>query len=144
MKKKSFFERLTGGISVDDEFEDEDEFELEDEYQVTKEEKIETLLYEKKMLTHESIENQLNSEIEILFQQQAKESARNFIINKRIEKLENCFVMETTPQGNVLMIYDNKRNSFKFYSDNTIPYRYLEVVGRKYVKMFDCRQKQVS
>ena len=131
-------------LSQDTIVEDEDEFELEDEYQVTKEEKIETLLYEKKMLTHESIENQLNSEIEILFQQQAKESARNFIINKRIEKLENCFVMETTPQGNVLMIYDNKRNSFKFYSDNTIPYRYLEVVGRKYVKMFDCRQLYVD
>ena len=70
--------------------------------------------------------------------------ARNFIINKRIEKLENCFIMESTPQGNVLMIYDNKRNSFKFYSDSTIPYRYLEVVGRKYVKMFNCRQLYVD
>jgi len=130
---------------LDEDKEELDEEELdEEECQLIKEEQIETLLYEKKMLTHESIENQLNSEIEILFQQQAKDSARNFIINKRIEKLENCFVMETTPQGNVLMIYDNKRNSFKFYSDNTIPYRYLEVVGRKYVKMFDCRQLYVD
>jgi hypothetical protein len=37
------------------------------------------------------------------------------------------------------MIYDVERESFKFYSDNTIPYRYLEVVARKYVKQFDCR-----
>ena len=47
--------------------------------------------------------------------------------------------MEKTPLGNVLMLYNNKRGSFEFYSDNTIPYRYLEPVSRKYVKMFDCR-----
>jgi hypothetical protein len=65
--------------------------------------------------------------------------ARQFVIDKRIEKLNTCFVMESTPLGNVLMIWDNKRETFKYYSDNTIPYRYLEVVGRKYVKQFGCR-----
>ena len=58
--------------------------------------------------------------------------------------MANCYVMESTPQGNVLMIYDNKKGSFKFYSDSTIPYRYLEVVGRKYVKTFDCRPLYVD
>jgi hypothetical protein len=47
--------------------------------------------------------------------------------------------MEFTPQGNVLMKYDKNKESFIFYSDNTIPYRYLEVVGRKFVKQFNCR-----
>ena len=47
--------------------------------------------------------------------------------------------MENTPQGNVLLIYDLDKCSFKYYSDNTIPYRYLETVGRKYVKQFNCR-----
>ena len=70
---------------------------------------------------------------------QAKELAFNFIVNARLDKLNSCYVMETTPQGNVLMIYDNKRNSFKYYSDNSIPYRYLEPVARKYVKQFNCR-----
>ena len=74
----------------------------------------------------------------------SKENARKFIINQRIEKLKNCYVMETTPQGNVIMIYDNKCNSFKYYSDNTIPYRYLEVVSRKYVKFFHCRPLYVD
>ena len=36
-------------------------------------------------------------------------------------------------------MYDKDRESFKYYSDCNIPYRYLEVVGRKYVKMFNCR-----
>jgi hypothetical protein len=109
----------------------------------TKKEKIENLLFEKTRLTCtiRELEASIDSEKD---NKEASLLARNFVINKRIEKLENCFIMETTPQGNVLMIYDNKRNSFKFYSDSTIPYRYLEVVGRKYVKMFDCRQLYVD
>jgi hypothetical protein len=47
--------------------------------------------------------------------------------------------MEKTPQGNVLMIYNIDRDTFTYYSDSSIPYRYLEVVGRKFVKMYNCR-----
>ena len=71
--------------------------------------------------------------------EEAQEQAVQFIIKNRLDKLSNCFVLETTPLGNVLMLYDNERGSFKFYSDNTIPYRYLETIGRKYVKQFNCR-----
>jgi hypothetical protein len=70
---------------------------------------------------------------------QIQEKARQFVIDVRLDKLKNSFVMEKTPLGNVLMLYNNKRGSFEFYSDNTIPYRYLEPVSRKYVKTFDCR-----
>jgi len=65
--------------------------------------------------------------------------AREFVVKKNLERLKNCHVIEHTPLGNVLMIYDLERETFKFYSDNTIPYRYLEVVARKYVKQFGCR-----
>ena len=65
--------------------------------------------------------------------------ANEFIIKQRLDKLKNCYIIENTPLGNVLMLYDNERGTFKFYSDNTIPYRYLETVGRKYVKQFNCR-----
>ena len=65
--------------------------------------------------------------------------ATKFVVNKKLEKLENCYVMEKTPLGNVLMIYNVDKNTFSYYSDNTIPYRYLETVGRKYVKTFACR-----
>jgi hypothetical protein len=60
------------------------------------------------------------------------------ISQERLEQLANGFVMEHTPLGNVLMMYDYKKEAFKYYSDNTIPYRYLETVGRKYVKQFQC------
>ena len=64
---------------------------------------------------------------------------RQYVINKRLDKLKNCYVIEKTPNGNVLMIYEKERESFKYYSDCNIPYRYLEVVGRKYIKLFGCR-----
>jgi hypothetical protein len=69
----------------------------------------------------------------------AEEKATQSVIDDRLDKLKNNFVIEKTPLGNVLMLYNNKRGSFEYYSDNTIPYRYLESVGRKYVKMFNCR-----
>ena len=69
----------------------------------------------------------------------ARLEARKFVIDERLDKLKNSFIMEKTPLGNVLMLYNNKRGSFEFYSDNTIPYRYLETVSRKYVKTFGCR-----
>jgi len=68
-----------------------------------------------------------------------KLEAHNFIIKERLDSLKNNFIMEKTPLGNVIMYWNNSRESFEFYSDNTIPYRYLETVGRKYVKTFNCR-----
>jgi len=61
------------------------------------------------------------------------------MVQERLNKLNGCYIMEHTPQGNVIMTYDLSRNSFKYYSDNTIPYRYLETVARKYIKQFNCR-----
>jgi hypothetical protein len=52
--------------------------------------------------------------------------------------LKNNFVMEYTPVGNVLMYYNVVKECFDYYSDSTIPYRYLEVVSRKYVLINDC------
>ena len=57
-----------------------------------------------------------------------------------LDTLKHTFVMETTPLGNVLMMYNSSREMFEYYSDQTIPYRFLEVVCRKFVKMFDCPQ----
>ena len=90
----------------------------------------------------EKLNELLSDKLQIL--NNAKEFALNFIINLRIEKLLHCYVMETTPQGNVLMIYDHIKGSFRYYSDNAIPYRYLEVVARKYVKQFNCRPLYVD
>ena len=66
--------------------------------------------------------------------------AQNFVIKERLDGLKNSFIIEKTPLGNVIMYWNNSRSSFEYYSDNTIPYRYLETIGRKYIKTFNCRQ----
>jgi len=59
---------------------------------------------------------------------------------EKLDSLLNSFVMENTPQGNVVMFWDNKRDTFSYYADHLIPYRFLEVVGRKYVLTNECRK----
>jgi len=79
----------------------------------------------------------LNDENNI--EKMANEQAKQYVIDIKLDKMKDNYVMEKTPLGNVLMVYNNKRGSFVYYSDNTIPYRYLETVARKYIKFFDCR-----
>lgn len=55
-----------------------------------------------------------------------------------LDNLANNFVMEYTPNGNVIMFYDISRETFTYYADNSIPYRYLQVLARKYVCTFKC------
>ena len=76
----------------------------------------------------------------LLFKEEGiRKDTRQKIIQKKLEKLKNCFIMEKTPLGNVAMFYNEKRETFEYFSDNTIPYRFLEVVARKYVVSFHCR-----
>lgn len=58
---------------------------------------------------------------------------------ERLDGLKNTMIMENTPIGNVIMFYDNQTENFVYYSDLTMPYRYLEVIGRKYVTTFKCK-----
>lgn len=97
-------------------------------------------LTEEKVELEKSLSELLNNPSDIeKIRLDTQEKARKFVIDERLDKLKNSFIMEKTPLGNVLMLYNNKRGSFEYYSDNTIPYRYLETVSRKYVKTFGCR-----
>jgi hypothetical protein len=64
--------------------------------------------------------------------------------DEKIEGLKNTILMENTPLGNVIMYYDKSRETFIYYSDSNIPYRYLEAISRKYVTMNDCKQIHVD
>ena len=63
---------------------------------------------------------------------------------ERLDALKNTILLENTPNGNVVMFYDNSRGSFAYYTDNTIPYRFLEVVARKYVVVNNCKSIYVD
>lgn len=75
----------------------------------------------------------------ILNDEQLRLQAKNNMINNKLNKLINSYVLEYTPLGNVYMRYNNDKKSFEYFSNNTLPYRYLEVVGRKYVTTFWCK-----
>jgi hypothetical protein len=54
-------------------------------------------------------------------------------------------VRETTPQGDVIMTYDDSRKLFCYYSDKrTIQFKYLEPVARKYVVEHGCKRLYID
>ena len=51
---------------------------------------------------------------------------------------EDRTIKETNPAGEVILLYNKETSQFHYYSNNEIPYRYLEVVVRKYVLTYNC------
>ena len=68
-----------------------------------------------------------------------QEKSLDFILNKKLDGFINNYILEFTPLGNVYMRYNHFKKSFEYFSNNTIPYRYLETIGRKYVMTFRCK-----
>jgi hypothetical protein len=110
-------------------------FELDKEDYNQYEELFIDLMHEKVKLENDlkNIEDKLMSETEM------KTNAREFIVNKKLDGFINNYIMEYTPLGNVYMRYNNYKKSFEYFSNNTIPYRFLESVARKYVMTFWCK-----
>jgi hypothetical protein len=90
---------------------------------------------------NEKIENEKKSEIKYEDKYKDRfELLENIELTKeKLDGLKNAIVMETTPLGNVIMFYDNSREGFTYYTDNTLPYRFLETVARKYAVLHNCR-----
>jgi len=57
-----------------------------------------------------------------------------------LKNLKNNYIIEQTPLGNVAMCFNIDKDSFVYYSDSTIPYRFLETIARKYVIVHNCKQ----
>jgi hypothetical protein len=72
-------------------------------------------------------------------EEHTREAAKQHVLDKKLAGFMNNYVLESTPQGNVYMRYNSSKKSFEYFSNNTIPYRYLEPVGRKYVLTYFCK-----
>ena len=59
-------------------------------------------------------------------------------------KEEDNTIHETTPSGDVILLYNKETEQFQYYSNTEIPYRYLEVVARKFVLTYDCLELYVD
>lgn len=100
---------------------------------------VENQKYEELIFTnHANLENG-----ELTLEEIQKESCE-YMHNQFLLKLKNSYVMENTPLGNVAMCYNHEKETFEYYSDKVIPYRYLEPVARKYVIFFQCKQLYVD
>jgi len=95
---------------------------------------------------HKKFQEEINQLVEdqIIYRQgldtEFQEKALEFILNKKLDGFINNYILEFTPLGNVYMRYNQFKKSFEYFSNNTIPYRYLETIGRKYVMTFRCKQ----
>ena len=60
------------------------------------------------------------------------------------EKLKTRVVLSQTPDGIVYMKYSKENEGFEYWSDDTIRYKYLETVARKYVTIFSCNDLYID
>lgn len=78
------------------------------------------------------------SEIEIYLQKY--EDKFNSLDNEeRTNNFNHNYVLENTPYGNVLLMYDDENNIFLYYCDKTIPNTILETVSKKFIIQFNCK-----
>jgi hypothetical protein len=119
------------------------------ETDVEKVEKIENINYEDKYLKEVSkMTTQLTKEeeetYEMMIDTSTREEVMNCILGKRHKRLNTCFVMDMTPVGNVVMYYNTEKETFEYYSDHTVPYRFLETLCRKYVMTYKCTELYID
>lgn len=121
-------DKLLKYFDLEDEYiDDPDDLNFEDLYLNLLNDKMDLL---KKMKEAEKV---------IMTNDEMRLKSREYIIQKKLDKCMNTYVVECTPLGNVCMRYNNDKKSFEYFSNNSIPYRYLESVGRKYVTTYWCK-----
>ena len=65
-------------------------------------------------------------------------------VQESIDHLIQKEVEEMTPEGKVILSYDESSNTFLYWAQKPIAYKYLEVVARKYVIVYDCKEVYVN
>jgi X-linked retinitis pigmentosa GTPase regulator len=75
----------------------------------------------------------------VFSEEEAREKSKQYILDTKLNGYINNYIIESTPLGNVYMRYNHDKKSFEYFSNNTIPYRFLEPVGRKYVMTYYCK-----
>lgn len=101
-------------------------------------------VYEELMSEREEYKNDiaLCEEKLIISSKKKKELMKNVLDAWGAEyysNLINNVIFENTPNGAaVIMRYNSKHHAFEYYSNKSIPYRFLETVAMKYVITYQC------
>ena len=81
----------------------------------------------------------LKEKTEEILNVELKEESHSNMIDNKLNGFINNYIIENTPVGNVIMRFNNNKKSFEYYSNHSVPYRYLEPIGRKYVLTYRCK-----
>jgi hypothetical protein len=115
-------------------------YDIEEEYYDNPEHYMLSDLFAELKEIMEEIQQKLKEqEAQVVVDDEFKAKAHEYMVNLKLDGYINNYINEMTPLGNVYMRYNNSKKSFEYYSNNTIPYRYLEPVGRKYVLTYFCK-----
>jgi hypothetical protein len=115
-------------------------YDIEEEYEDNPENyMLSDLFAELTEILAETKQKLKEQEDQVVTDDEFKEQAHQYMVNSKLDGYINNYINEMTPLGNVYMRYNNTKKSFEYYSNNTIPYRYLEPVGRKYVLTYFCK-----
>ena len=84
---------------------------------------------------------------------QAEEESNSYENKYKLDKVihnkNNCEIkeqniFEATPHGVVIMEYDEEEKTFNYWSDKTISYKYLQVVARRFVTDYQCKDYYIQ
>ena len=115
-------------------------FDLEEDYEDNPE-SVNIQELEKQVIEHKNKLLKQITELEemTITEEEISVKSRDIIINNKLDKFIDNYILEYTPLGNIYMRYNNDKKSFEYFSNNSMPYRYLEPVGRKYVMTYWCK-----
>ena len=115
-------------------------FDLEEDYEDNPE-SVNIQELEKQVIEHKNKLLKQITELETMTitEEEISVKSRDIIINNKLDKFIDNYILEYTPLGNIYMRYNNDKKSFEYFSNNSMPYRYLEPVGRKYVMTYWCK-----
>jgi len=66
------------------------------------------------------------------------------ISDERLEEISKEFIEEITPNGLVRLSYNKDKESFTYYSNEDIAYKYLEVVSRLFVIKYSVKKLYIN
>lgn len=72
-----------------------------------------------------------------------------YVIETKLHNNDHCdlskeFMFEYTPNGIVIIMYDTIENSFIYWSDSTIRFKYLRAASRRFVIHYQCSDYYVQ
>jgi len=89
--------------------------------------------YEEKRAALLAFQNRYYDELEALIDQEVSVERR--------KELSTVYLQEMTPDGEIVLTYDDNAEAFRYYSDNflKVSYQTLDVLARKFAVLYNCK-----